>query len=558
MIAESVAPATRWAFAFLRGLVSRGVRDVVISPGSRSQALALVAAEFADRRLLAVHVVIDERVGAYLALGLAVESQRPVAIVVTSGTAVANLHPGVLEAHHAGIPLIVVTADRPEALRSTGANQTTTHIGAFGVAARKTIDSAPPGSDAEVAGDASAADAVVAALTESGPIHVNAQFAEPLSSTLDAQAFDSVEQGELPESATAIDSVEVAVAAGRIVVAGYGAGPRAEQWARELGAPLIAEIASGAHFGPHLVTDYRHLMSVPEFADAVSSVIVVGRPTLSREIDALCARKGVDVTVVRGPEAQPYRPHDRAHLVDGITVTGDGEDLAQSWALPWARRSRITIDERFAEPAANVEGSLAEKHAERADFARQEMLIQRQPVTPEMLVRAVWDVTWPHDRLVFGASRLIRVADSILPGKPLRVHANRGLSGIDGTIATAQGIAAAAMSDPEATHVGVTRVVLGDLAAQHDIGALANLKGSIQVIVGNDGGGRIFDDLPVATTANPSHFDRVMRTPQSIEFESAARTFGLDFHRAQTRGELTAALSEFARPTLIEVVLPRD
>ena len=558
MIDESVAPATRWAFAFLRGLISRGVRDVVISPGSRSQALALVAAEFADRRLLAVHVVIDERVGAYLALGLAVESQRPVAIVVTSGTAVANLHPGVLEAHHAGIPLIVVTADRPEALRSTGANQTTTHIGAFGVAARKTIDSAPPGSDAEVAGDACAADAVVAALTESGPIHVNAQFAEPLSSTLDAQAFDSVEQGELPESATAIDSVEVAVAAGRIVVAGYGAGPRAEQWARELGAPLIAEIASGAHFGPHLVTDYRHLLSVLEFSDAITSVIVVGRPTLSRDIDALCARKGVDVTVVRGSEAHPYRPHDRAHLVDGITVTGDGEDLAQSWALPWARRSRIAIDERFAEPAANVEGSLAEKHAERADFARQEMLIQRQPVTPEMLVRAVWDVTWPHDRLVFGASRLIRVADSILPGKPLRVHANRGLSGIDGTIATAQGIASAAMSDPEATHVGVTRVVLGDLAAQHDIGALANLQGSIQVIVGNDGGGRIFDDLPVATTANPSHFDRVMRTPQSIDFESAARTFGLDFHRAQSRGELTAALSEFARPTLIEVVLPRD
>jgi 2-succinyl-5-enolpyruvyl-6-hydroxy-3-cyclohexene-1-carboxylate synthase len=138
------------------------------------------------------------------------------------------------------------------------------------------------------------------------------------------------------------------------------------------------------------------------------------------------------------------------------------------------------------------------------------------------------------------------------------VHANRGLSGIDGTIATAQGIAAAAMSDPEATHVGVTRVVLGDLAAQHDIGALANLQGSIQVIVGNDGGGRIFDDLPVATTANPAHFDRVMRTPQSIDFESAARAFGLDFHRVQTRGELTAALSEFARPTLIEVVLPRD
>jgi len=558
MIDESVAPATRWAFAFLRGLVSRGVRDIVISPGSRSQALALVAAELADRRLLAVNVVVDERVGAYLALGLAVESKRPVAIVVTSGTAVANLHPGVLEAHHAGVPLIVVTADRPEALRSTGANQTTTHIGAFGVAARKTIDSAPPGAEAEGAGDACAAEAVAAAVNQSGPIHVNAQFVEPLSSTLDAHEFDSVTPGELPAAVTVSGSVEVAVTDGTVVVAGYGAGARAEQWARELGAPLIAEIASGAHFGPHLVTDYRYLLSVPEFADAITSVLVVGRPTLSRDIDALCAREGVDVTVVRGPEAHPYRPTERTRLVEGITVTGNGDDLAKSWALPWARRSRITIDERFTEPAANVEGSLAEKHADRADFARQEMLIQRQPVTPEMLVRAVWDVTWPHDRLVFGASRLIRVADSILPGKPLSVHSNRGLSGIDGTIATAQGIASAAMADPESTHHGVTRVVLGDLAAQHDIGALANVRGRIQVIVGNDGGGRIFDDLPVAETANPTHFERVMRTPQNVDFEAAARAFGLDFHRVTTRGELTAALSEFARPTLVEVVLPRD
>lgn len=557
MIDESVAPSSRWAFAFLGGLIERGVRDVVLSPGSRSQALALVAAAFADRQLFNLHIVIDERVGSYLALGLAVETKRPVAIIVTSGTAVANLHPGVLEAHHAGIPLIVITADRPAVLRTTGANQTTVHVGAFGVAARKTIDIPPPGADALQSGAQWANEVVTAAVTESGPIHVNAQFVEPLSSPIDSRAYDTVRQGELPEVTRPQNSVGVVAAPGTIVVAGYGAGPRAEKWARDLGAPLIAEVSSGAHFGPHLVTDYRRLMARSEFADAIQSVVVVGRPTLSRAIDAICARSNVDVIVVRGTESNPYRPNPRALVVDTITVEGNGDDYAQKWALPWARASRMAIDEEFAEPAADVAGSLAENHAERADFARHEMQIQRQPVTPEMLVRAVWDVTWPHDRLVFGASRLIRVADSILPGKPLKVHSNRGLSGIDGTIATAQGIAIAAQSNPIATQNGVTRVVLGDLAAQHDIGALATLRGKIQVIVGNDGGGRIFDDLPVAQTANRIHFDRVMRTTQNIDFEGVAKAFGLGFHRATTRGELTTALSEVTRPTLVEVVLPR-
>lgn len=558
MIDASVAPSSAWSFSFLQGLVERGVRDLVLSPGSRSQALALVAAAFADRQLLNVHVAIDERVAAFMALGLAVETKKPVVIVVTSGTAVANLHPGVLEAHHQGVPLIVVTADRPAILRTTGANQTTVQVGAFGVAARKSVDIPPSSSDARESGSQWAGEVVTAAVNESGPIHINVQFMEPLSSHIDSRSYDLVKPGELPVAPEGRSSVGVVAAPGTIVVAGQGAGPRAEKWARELGAPLIAEIASGAHFGPHLVTDYRRLLERTEFADAVQSVIVVGRPTLSRTIDALCAKPSVDVIVVRGPEAMTYRPTPRALVVDTITVEGNGEDYAQKWALPWARLSRMMIDEDNAEPAADVAGSVAEDHAERADFARNEMAIQRQPVTPEMLVRAVWDVTWPHDRLVFGASRLIRVADSILPGKPLRVHSNRGLSGIDGTIATAQGIATAAQSNPIATQNGVTRVVLGDLAAQHDIGACATLRGKIQVIVGNDGGGRIFDDLPVASTANRTHFDRVMRTPQNIDFEGVARAFGLGFHRVTTRGELTAALSEVNRPVLVEVVLPRD
>lgn len=558
MIDSGVAPSSAWSFAFLSGLVGNGVRDIVVSPGARSQALALVAAAFADRQLLELHVVIDERVAAYFALGIAVETKRPVALLTTSGTAVANLHPGVLEAHHAGIPLIVITADRPASLRNAGVNQTTTHVGLFGVAARTTFDVPPPEDPNVLDVNRFATEVVTAAVRESGPVHVNVQFVEPLSSALDERKIADVRAGPVPTVARAESSVSVVAAPGTIVVAGYGAGARAEKWARELGAPLIAEVASGAHFGPHLVTDYRRVLGEPEFANAINSVIVVGRPTLSRAVDALCSRQDIDVIVVRGPEALPYRPNPRALVVDTIEIEGHGDDYAQRWALPWARLSRTSIDRQFAEPAADIDGSLAEAHSERSEFARNEMEIQRERVTPEMLVRAVWDVTWPHDRLVFGASRLIRVADSVLTGKPLRVHSNRGLSGIDGNIATASGIATASQNDAFSVQSGVTRVVLGDLAAQHDLGALATLTGRIQVIVGNDGGGRIFDDLAVAGTASAKHFERVMRTPQKLNFEGVARAFGLAYFRVTNRGDLTAALSDVSRPTLVEVVLPQD
>lgn len=558
MIDSGVVPSSAWSFSFLSGLVGNGVRDIVVSPGARSQALALMAAAFADRQLLELHVVIDERVAAYFALGVAVETKRPVALLTTSGTAVANLHPGVLEAHHAGVPLIVITADRPASLRNAGVNQTTTHVGLFGVATRTTFDVPPPDASNARSGNQFATEVVTAAVRDSGPVHVNVQFVEPLSSALDERKISEVRAGPVPVVSRAESSVSVVAAPGTVVVAGYGAGARAEKWARELGAPLIAEVASGAHFGPHLVTDYRRLLGEPEFANAINSVIVVGRPTLSRAVDALCSRQDLDVIVVRGSEAFPYRPNPRALVVDTIEIEGHGDDYAQRWALPWARLSRTSIDRQFAEPAADVDGSLAEDHAERSEFARNEMEIQRERVTPEMLVRAVWDVTWPHDRLVFGASRLIRVADSVVAGKPLRVHSNRGLSGIDGNIATASGIATASQNDAFAVQSGVTRVVLGDLAAQHDLGALATLTGRIQVIVGNDGGGRIFDDLAVAGTANAEHFDRVMRTPQKMNFEGVARAFGLGYHRVTNRGDLTAALSDVSRPTLVEVVLPQD
>jgi len=170
-------------------------------------------------------------------------------------------------------------------------------------------------------------------------------------------------------------------------------------------------------------------------------------------------------------------------------------------------------------------------------------------------VSAVWRATWPHDRLVLGASRLIRVADATVPGKKIAVHANRGLSGIDGNIGTAIGIALAAQP-------ALTRVVLGDVAALHDAGSMLFPTGEtrprIQVIVGNDGGGSIFDQLEVALTSDSATFDRVMFTPHDVDFGEVARAYGWAYVRVTNMGELEAALiGAGGGPELVEVVLER-
>jgi 2-succinyl-5-enolpyruvyl-6-hydroxy-3-cyclohexene-1-carboxylate synthase len=197
--------------------------------------------------------------------------------------------------------------------------------------------------------------------------------------------------------------------------------------------------------------------------------------------------------------------------------------------------------------------------AERLGAISAELGAIRAPVDRAALVDAVWRATWPHDRLLFGSSRLVRVADELLGGKKVPVHANRGLAGIDGTIATGLGIAAASQGGAVP---GVTRVLLGDLAFLHDVGALlhpaAEDEPRIQVIVGNDGGGTIFDGLEVAGVASPRAFDRVQYTPQTARLEELARAYGWEYQRITTRGALDQALTSPAGGRqIIEVPLSR-
>jgi 2-succinyl-5-enolpyruvyl-6-hydroxy-3-cyclohexene-1-carboxylate synthase len=548
---RSESPATAFAVALFDEFARLGLRDVVLSPGSRSQALALAAVEYEREGLLRLHVRIDERVGGFLALGLAVETGLPVAVVMTSGTAVANLHPAVLEAHHAGVPLIVLSADRPESLRGIGSNQTTVQAGIFGAAIAFERDvPAPVGAAGEKDAAASLARQAWAAARgiRPQPVQLNLAFTEPLSSATTLPESDTEWSAE-PDEPIEPAPVRLTPVPGTVVIAGADAGPRAEEVARELGAPLLAEVSSGARFGPNLVVAYRELLNTANFGDRVERAIVFGHPTLSREIPALIQRDGVETIVVRSRAVDDYNPgHHVKRFVDAVAVDAptDESPAARSWLGRWVTSSRALL-EPPTEPSAAELGN--------AEFARRELAAIREPIDRRMLGEAVWRATWPHDRLVLGASRLIREVDTWVPGKKISVHANRGLAGIDGTISTAVGIALGSETD------GTTRVLLGDLATLHDVGGMlfgvGEARPRIQVIVGNDGGGTIFDTLEVAATAPQDAIDRVLLTPQLVSFEALAAAYGWAYLRATNRGELDQALTASTGPTLIEVPLPR-
>lgn len=594
------SPATDAAAALLGALVELGVRHIVLSPGSRSQSLALIAAELESRGAIALHVRIDERVAGFTALGIGRESRMPAAVVCTSGTAVANLLPASLEAYHAGVPLLLLTADRPPELRGVGANQTTRQPGLFAPSVRWEADlPVPETTDPDGDSDQSlmlrdvAEQAVAAALgagtRSAGPVHLNLPFREPLAGDLPAwltvpvaelttgpdadpdTAPVAAEQPDEPSGALyqggggigesdvplEPDDRPFVLARGprTVVIAGADAGPDAEELAYLGGWPLIAEIVSGARFGRHLVHGYRSLLVDPNLGGRIERVIVFGHPTLSRESGALLADPGVEVYALRGP-GEPLNLNGATVPLDEVAVAPGEPD--REWLGRWMRASReASVD--LSPPAPDPDALSSAVPGERLGAIAAELDAIRTPLDRPALVDALWRATWPHDRLVFGSSRLVRVADAVLGGKKVPVHANRGLAGIDGTIATAFGIALASQS---AGRPGVTRVLLGDLAFLHDVGALLLAPGEaeprIQVVVGNDGGGTIFDGLEVAEVAGSAAMDRVLYTPHSVRLEQLATAYGWEYTRVTTRAALDQALTApVGGRQLIEVPLPR-
>ena len=597
---RAAAPATDAAAALLCRLVERGVRHIVVSPGSRSQALALVAAELERRGAVSLHVRIDERVAAFTALGIGRETGLPAIVLCTSGTAASNFLPAALEAHHAGVPLLLLTADRPPELRGVGANQTTRQPGMFAPNVRFEADLPVPdvvdpdgtslqSSMLRAVADEAMDAALGAGLRSAGPVHLNLPYREPLAGALPAwlgvpaaelgaartpdpdgppavDAPDDDTSGALYQGGGGIGESDAPAAPAAqplvlergprtVVVAGADAGPDAEELAHLGGWPLIAEIVSGARFGRQIVHGYRELLRDPQLGGRIERAVVLGHPTLSREVAALLSNPDVEVVALRGP-GEPLNLNGATVPADSVTVGPGAAD--REWLGEWMRASRAaSVD--LAPPAPDADGLASAEPEKRLPAIANELAVIRSVVDRAALVDAVWRATWPHDRLVFGSSRLVRVADAVLGGKKVPVHANRGLAGIDGTVATATGIAIASQADEQP---GVTRVLLGDLAMLHDVGALLlppqEDEPRIQVIVGNDGGGTIFDSLEVVGVADADVMNRVLYTPHTVRLEQLALAHGWEYHRVTTRAALDQVLtSPVGGRQLIEVPLER-
>lgn len=508
----------------LAALSELGVEEVFLSPGSRSQSLAIAAQQLHDANRLVLRVRIDERSMAFTALGAAKASGRPVAVITTSGTAVGNLLPAVMEASHSGVPLILLTADRPAELRGVGANQTTNQVGIFGDSVRSCKDIEAPADpvDANVVKEL-AEQAVATALginqRSSGPVHLNICFREPLSSA-EPNASDLYPGARLSEQENYQPSF--AVLSGdknTILVAGAEAGIEAIEAAEAFGWPVFAEPSSRCRIGANAVIGYPALLEEEkDLTEAIARVVVYGKPTLSRQVQKLIARKDVELVVIKSKLMGPFNPYgNAAEIVDEITVSGE---VSNDWLARWrvAAHNWLSVQE-------------TSKSLDR-----------------RKIIETVYDISEIEDAIVLGASRMIREADTWAPAKAIQVFSNRGLSGIDGTIATATGIALGGEGS-------ITRAIIGDLTLIHDASSMIEDSEediNLQLIMVNDQGGSLFEKLEVRNIVEESVFDRVFRAGQKLDYWSLANAYGFSYFCPNNEVELREALKSTGR-VLIEI-----
>jgi len=474
------------ARAVVEELLAAGITDVVVCPGSRSAPLALTLADAERRGLVRLHVRIDERSGAYLALGIARGSGRPVAVVTTSGTAAVNLHPAIVEAAYSGVPLVAVTADRPGDVRGSGANQTIDQRGLYGV---DVVTWADLEGMTESATRAAVASALDLAVTQPGPIHLNVPFAEPLVAagqhSIDAVSVRPAVASSPAESA-ALDTLVpsgIDLAHGLLIAGDFDdevAREAAGRLATAMGWPIISEPSGNLSAHPQALRHGPLIMK--RFAPEV--IVTVGRVGLHRPETSALTSVPVHIAVDVAPRLGRVDPAGTAAaIVESVPEPTSANDPA--WLEQWASADAMA--------AAAIDGLLSDDE-----------------LTGPVVARLVAQRATDDDLLVIGASWPVRHV-SLYVG-PLRAHCigNRGTSGIDGVISTAWGAALTRSG-------GTTYALVGDLTSIYDRNGLLaapteELPRLTYVVIDNDGGG-IFSMLEQGAPDFAREFERVFGTP---------------------------------------------
>jgi 2-succinyl-5-enolpyruvyl-6-hydroxy-3-cyclohexene-1-carboxylate synthase len=528
-------PSTAFARVLVDELVRGGVTDAVLAPGSRSApvALAMAAAERDGR--LRLHVRIDERTAAFLALGLAKASGRPVPVLTTSGTAAAHLHAAVLEADAAGVPLLPLTGDRPPELRATGANQTIDQVGLYGGAVRWSADVGVPEAGREAAQNRYWRSLVAKALLtasgalsgDPGPVHLNLALREPLLPDDEVPDLSGPWAGR-PDGApwTAGTPAHSGAAArpvhGRrtLIVVGDGPGPLGRQAADlgdAFGWPVVAEPSSGA-WTSTAVRSGALLLGVPSWlaAHRPDEVLVVGRPTLSRPVNALLADPDVRVETVAASPRWPDAVRSSAGVAAALGAGKLREAVDGQWCAEWRSAGSLV--------GAGVDA----------------VLDARPELTAARLARDVVAALPSGSLLVLGSSTPVRDVDRLaVPRGDVTVLANRGVAGIDGTVSTAIGAALASRAAP-------AFALMGDLTFLHDLTGLLTGDGEpvpdLTVVVPDNDGGGIFAQLEPGQDRHARDYRRVFGTPHGRNLVAVVQALGWAATSVTSPDELPRAL----------------
>ncbi|SNY63290.1 2-succinyl-5-enolpyruvyl-6-hydroxy-3-cyclohexene-1-carboxylic-acid synthase [Enterobacter sp. CC120223-11] len=529
----------RWAAVILEALTRHGVQHVCIAPGSRSTPLTLAAAE---NRALIAHTHFDERGLGHLALGLAKTSQQPVAVIVTSGTAVANLYPALIEAGLTGEKLILLTADRPPELIDCGANQAIRQPGMFSSHPSQTLSLPRPSQDIPARWLVSSIDNALAQL-HSGGVHINCPFAEPLYGEMDDTGLDWqqalgnwwqsdkpwLREGLLLESEKQRDwffwrQKRGVVVAGRMSAA---EGKKVAEWAKILGWPLIGDVLSQT--GQPLPCADLWLGNAKAVSELAQAQIVI--------------QFGSSLTGKRLLQWQATCEPDEYWLVDKLPGRLDP-------AHHRGRRLVCEIDKWLDQHPAEHRQSWSVAISHLSEQAWQITVAQRDTFGEAQLAHRIGDYLPEQGQLFVGNSLVVRLIDALgqLPaGYP--VYSNRGASGIDGLISTAAGVQRGSAKS--------TLAIVGDLSALYDLNGLALLRqvsAPLVLIVVNNNGGQIFSLLPTPVEER----ERFYLMPQNVNFEHAAKLFDLRYHRPGSWAALEDALSDAWRQpvtTVIELVV---
>ena len=594
-------PATLLARAVVASLVEAGVKRVVISPGSRNAPLTYALSDAAQAGYLQLRVVVDERSAAFVALGASRSDwlheglARPAVAVMTSGSAVANAHPAVVEADAAGVPLIILSADRPHALVNTGASQTTVQTGIFGAATRYQAD----------LGDTNASDAVanqvrraVAAASgrlslDPGPVHLNVRLAPPLAPAapwqvphLEPKTHWLRARKPLEEQLNGVTVSQVGCRLGLdparrgVIVVGDNDDAELAHFAASLahawGWPLLAEPTSLVRTDANAVAAYSALLAGgdgsvggdgAQLSQEIEQLLVVGHPTLTRPIGALLAREDI-YQVVLTNRARWSDVSGQAAYVTTLEQALSSLNIPGGGAGAEAGADADAGGDASASAGAGA-GAGVGKNApsplwlQRWLQAGQQQLNATSVTKAAQMALTTWQATSQYEShsqstaihsdglessvtLMAASSMTIRYLDAGLPaGKQLKkmpgpVVANRGLAGIDGTISTAVGLAWAS-GQP-------VRVIIGDLAAAHDLTGLVKAvtenEVDLQVIVLDDHGGKIFSGLEYGASELSNYFLRFFTTAQQVDFAQAAAAFGAHVSVIDDVDGLQSLLSE--------------